>query len=109
PFYPVDRGVAQNDALAARVERVLDRPDHLPLRDPLAGSLGPQSERHLERLGEGGWCNDEIRLVAGHGRPVLAHHELDVTAHQVSQALLRFVREKGARTVSRRVARWPRD
>src|SRR5262249_21354686 len=24
PFYPVDRGVAQNDALAARVERVLD-------------------------------------------------------------------------------------
>jgi hypothetical protein len=72
--HPLDRihpRLADQDPLAAGVERVLERSDDRPLRGRLSLTLHRQGESGFHRLRQRGRDYRDRRAVAGHRRPLI--------------------------------------
>jgi hypothetical protein len=93
PFDEVDFRSADDDALAARVECVVQSGDHLPLGSLLARVLGRQRKDELQCLRERrGRCPQRLR-PPGHQRPFLTRGFLDVAPDQGTNPRFRVCRK----------------
>jgi hypothetical protein len=98
PFDPVDARFADDDALAARVESVLERAGDLALRDLLTLAARLEAESEPERVGERGRRRGQRDLAMRHRGPFIGHGAVDVArdqgAHAITVGALEVVNEQ---------------
>src|SRR5262249_55621031 len=82
PFDPIDRRVAEYDALPACIERFFQRADGLTLRDRLSLTLWYLVEGELPCFGRGPRDRRERGGALRHGIPLMSRGFLNLATHE---------------------------